>query len=213
MNMVACHLLKNFMTADEIRRFLGLVAARAFLFHETFGRGGLGPRYRVLDGDQIRTHLPDIEDYGEARVRPVAEQLAGEKLRLLGSSRRSMRIQIYDRKEHGFRWHFDGHKYAALLTLKNTNCGETHVIAPGASRCLRFLLYPLYPLSQIFSLAPYDRIAAQPGDLLFLRGSSVLHRGVTLGRDGERILMVYTFDEADKKPSPIRDRAARLLNY
>src|SRR5881628_1519470 len=89
MNRLACHLHKNSMTPDEIGRFLGLVSERACLFHETLGRGGLGPRYRVLDGDQIRTHLPDIEDYGEVRVRPAAEQLTGERLRLLGSSRRS----------------------------------------------------------------------------------------------------------------------------
>lgn len=157
--------------------------------------------------------MPEIEAYGERRVRPVAERLAGERLRLMGSSKRSMRIQVYDQKRHGFRWHFDGHTYAALLTLKNTNRGQTHVISERASRILRFLLYPLYFVPEVFSIVPYHEIMTEAGDLLFIRGSHALHRGVTLEEEGERILLVYTYDETDKKPNPIRDRIARAINY
>ena len=211
--MDSWHLIKNFMIAGELQQFNRLIWNKAELLVETFGRAGLGPRYRVIDGDQIRKAIPEIEAYGERRVRPVAERLAGQPLRLMGSSKRSMRIQVYDQKRHGFRWHFDGHSYAAILTLKNTNRGQTHVISEGLSRILRFLLYPLYPVPSVFSIVPYQAIVGEAGDLLFIGGSRVLHRGVTLEREGERILLVYTYDETDRKPNAIRDRIARGLNY
>lgn len=201
------------MTSDEVRNFNDLIQQNAALFTETSGRRGLGPRYRVIDGDQIRSQLPEIAAFGEQRVQPMAEDLAREPLRFLGFSKRSMRIQVYDKKHHGFRWHFDGHSYTALLCLINTNHGQTHLISPGLSRVLRFLLYPLYAVPQVFSIMPYQTITMEAGDLILMRGSRLLHRGVTLDEDGERILVVYTYDEPDKKRNPIRDKIARALNY
>ena len=87
------------------------------LFHEVAGKGGLGPRYRVIDGDQILTQLPAIAELGDRRVRPLAEDFAGHPVMPLDSSKRAMRVQAYARREHGFRWHFDGHDYVALVAL------------------------------------------------------------------------------------------------
>lgn len=53
----------------------------------------------------------------------------------------------------------------------------------------------------------------EQGDLLIIRGGRALHRGVTLDEKGERLLIVYAFDELDKKPNPLRDKIARALNY
>jgi hypothetical protein len=141
---------------------------------EVHGRGGLGPRYRVIDGVQV---------------------------------------QVYERRDHGFRWHFDGHPYVALATLENSNEGQTQFISPGLSRWLRFLLYPLYALPQIFSIFPRSTVTAKPGDLLVMRGGRVLHRGVTLLEEGERILLAYTYAEPGHQPNPFRDFVARRLNY
>ena len=56
--------IKGFMTADELERFNELIESKSDWFVETSGRGGLGPRYRVIDGITIRSHLPEIESYG-----------------------------------------------------------------------------------------------------------------------------------------------------
>lgn len=205
--------LQNFLTQDEVERFYNLIQSHDGLFLETQGRAGLGPRYRVIDGDQIRQHISDIADLGEDRVRPVAEQVFGQRIQLLGSSRRSMRVQQYERKFHGFRWHRDAHDYVALLALKNTNQGQTQIISPGWSRILKYLLYPLYAVPQVFSLAPYLQITLAAGDLLLLRGTRVLHRAVTLDEEGERTLIVFTYDAFGKRPNPFRDKIARFLNY
>jgi hypothetical protein len=211
--MEAYRHVPGFMTAEELARLRRLVAERQDLLTEVHGRGGLGPRYRVIDGDQIHDRLPAVEELGEARVRPLAEAFAGRPLAPLGSSRRSMRVQVYERRDHGFRWHFDGHPYVVLVTLENTNQGQTQFISPGLSRWLRFLLYPLYAFPQVFSLFPRSTVETRPGDLLVMRGGRVLHRGVTLSDAGERILLAYTYAEPGRKPNPFRDWIARRLNY
>ncbi len=211
--MEAYRHLKQFMTHEEVQQFTYLIQHNAALFTETSGRGGLGPRYRVIDGDQIRSQLPEIANFGEERVRPIAEEFAQQPLHLFGSSKRAMRIQVYNKKHHGFRWHFDGHSYTTLLCLKNTNRGQTQLISPGLSQVLRFLLYPLYAVPQVFSIMPYQTITLEAGDLYLHRGSRLLHRGVTLDEEGERILVVYGYDELDKKRNPIRDKIARALNF
>jgi hypothetical protein len=203
----------GFLSAEDLRRLTRLLDDHEDLYTEVHGRGGLGPRYRVIDGDQIHEMLPEIEALGDRRVRPIAEEFAGHALRPLGSSKRSMRVQAYERQEHGFRWHLDGHAYVVLVTLKNTNGGQTQFLSPGLTRFLRFLLYPLYAVPQVFSLFPRRAVTAQAGDLLAMRGARAIHRGITLSDQGERILIAYTFDAPDKKPNPFRDWIARRLNY
>ena len=125
-----------------------------------------------------------------------------------------MRVQVYERRDHGFRWHFDGHPYVALVTLENTNQGQTQFISAGLSRWLRFLLYPLYAFPQIFSLFPRSTVETRPGDLLVMRGGRVLHRGVTLADEGERILLAYHLRRAGPQAEPLpglHGPAAQLL--
>jgi hypothetical protein len=211
--MEAYRHVPGFAAVEELQRLRRLVLERQDLFTEVHGRGGLGPRYRVIDGDQIHAHLPAVEEFGESRVRPLAEDFARGPLSPLGSSRRSMRVQAYERRDHGFRWHLDGHPYVALVTLENTNDGQTQFISPGLSRWLRFLLYPFYAVPQVFSAFPRSSVSTRPGDLLVMRGGRVLHRGVTLSDEGERILLAYTYAEPGRKPNPFRDWIARRLNY
>jgi hypothetical protein len=211
--MEAYRHVPGFARPEEVRRLRQLVDERQDLFTEVYGRGGLGPRYRVIDGDRIREQLPAIHEFGRDRVGPLAAKFAGSPVDFLGSSRRAMRVQAYERRDHGFRWHFDGHPYVALVTLVNTNRGETQFISPRLSRWLRFLLYPLYAWPQLFSLFPHRGVAMQPGDLLIMRGGRTLHRGVTLADEGERILLAFTFDQPGRKPNPFRDWIARRLNY
>ncbi len=211
--MEAYRHVPGFTTRDELMRLRRLVEDRRSLFTEVHGRGGLGLFLIVMECYEIYSDLPEVEDFGDRRVRPLAEGFAGHSLQPLGSSRRSMRIQSYERRDHGFRWHLDGHSYVALVALENANGGQTQFISPGLTKLLRFLLYPLYAFPQVFSIFPRSSVTLAAGDLLVMRGARVLHRGITLSDEGERILLAYTYDEPGKKPNPFRDWIARRLNY
>ena len=96
--MEAYRRIKKFMTSDELGKFTDLIHKNTELFSETLGRGTLGPRYRVVNGDQLRSQMPEIGAYGEQRVHPIVEHFAGEPLRPMDFSKRSMRIQLYEKK-------------------------------------------------------------------------------------------------------------------
>ena len=134
-----CYLkVEDFLKPPDLSRIRKIVGDKMEEAHETSGKKGIGPRYRVIDGDQIRSMLPDVQALGEERVLPVMEEFAGKKLALIPSSKRSMRVQQYLTREHRFRWHCDGHAYVAIVALKNTNRGKTHFISHRLSRFLRY---------------------------------------------------------------------------
>ena len=112
-------LIHGFLTGQEVRSFEALVQINTNLFKETSGHGNLGPRYHVIDGDQIHARMPEVVSFEQARIRPIVERFAGRSVQPLESTRRSVRVQLYAGKDQGFRWHFDGHSYVAILTLKN----------------------------------------------------------------------------------------------
>jgi hypothetical protein len=66
---------------------------------------------------------------------------------------------------------------------------------------------------QVFSLLPRRAVEPAAGDLLLMRGARAIHRGVTLAEQGERVTVVYAFDAPGRRPSALRDRLAKLLNY
>lgn len=209
--MTTYHHLRGFLPDDETARLLGDAEARAHLFHLVTSPAGFGPRYRVVDGEQIRQHWPAIAAYGEGALRRAVEQQTGLHLRLLDSPRRAIHLQAYANPTEGFRWHFDNHTLAALLTLRNTG-GATEMIPPPLGRWLRAPLYALYPWPEIFSLLPANRLVTEPGDLLILHGEKMLHRGV-MRAEGERWLLIFNYDEVGRRPSRLHDWLARRINY
>ncbi len=52
--MVIYRRLEGFLDSGEVDEFSRLVQDNAGLFANTLGRVGLGPKYRVIDGNQIR---------------------------------------------------------------------------------------------------------------------------------------------------------------
>lgn len=85
--------VEDFLKPAELSRIMKIVDNKMGEAHETSGKKGIGPRYRIIDGDQILNMLPEVQALGEERVLPVMEEFAGKKLALLASSKRSMRIQ------------------------------------------------------------------------------------------------------------------------
>ncbi|MGH7785328.1 MAG: hypothetical protein ACRERC_00585 [Candidatus Binatia bacterium] len=210
--MTAYRHIAGFLGREETTRLLRVAEAGAHLLREVGSPAGFGPRYRVIDGETMRRQWPEIVAYGEGELRQTVERITGLRLRLMDSPKRAMHVQVYARPDDGFRWHFDGHTLAAMLTLRNSGGGATELISPRLSRWLRWPLYALYPWPRVFSLLPARRMVAEPGDLVILRGETVLHRGVR-GDGGERWLLIFNYDEVGRRPNRLRDWLARRINY
>ena len=158
-------------------------------------------------------HLPNVCSQLQPRMQAAAERSAERRFEPIRDPRRALRLQRYQERRQGFRWHFDGNHTTALLTLANTSRGATEVVSPSWTPLLKPLFYALYPLRGAFSLAPHERLLTEPGDLLILSGGAVLHRGAAAEAPGERVVLLAAFDPAGSKPRPIRDWIARRFNY
>jgi hypothetical protein len=205
--------LAGFLSLEEISSLRKCIEQHAGSFQDVSSPLGMGPRYQVIDGEQLRSLNPGIIDLATAAIRPAIEREAGEAVELFGSLRRAVHVQSYSAPGDGFRWHFDAHAFAAILTLENKSGGSTEWMNPGPSRWLRLPLYTFYPWPQLFSALPRRAIVPRPGDLLILPGRGALHRGTRGPGAGRRLSIVFNFDVPGRRPSHFRDWIARRLNY
>ncbi len=205
--------VQGFLSPAETAYWLAQVDGRRDAFRLVGAKGGLGLPFRVLDGVEARRHLAHVCAALQPRMQHAAEQAAELCFEPIRDPRRALRLQRYQDRKEGFRWHFDGSHTSALLTLANTSRGATDVVSPRWTPLLKPLFYALYPVRGTFSLLPHATLVAEPGDLLILNGRAVLHRGAAGSQPGERVVLLTAFDPAGSKPRPIRDWIARRFNY
>jgi hypothetical protein len=204
-------LLERYVTEEEHAELLREIEQHRPALRRTQGAAGLGPRYSVISGDVIAASLPRVRALAE-KVRAEIEAFGGVPVRLFADPIRCMRVQCYEDIEEGFRWHFDGHSFAAVVTLLNESEGVTELLGPRVSALIRPFFYLAYPWPGLFSLLPRRSIAAKARDVLLLRGRRILHRGRS-SRAGLRTILVFAYTEPDAKPSRIANWFARKVNY
>lgn len=202
----------GFLSPNRRAQFEAQIAEQRHRFVSVATPLGLGPRYRTMRGQDVERYLPEVVEFGATHVQPAVEEFAGRTLRRGANAGRALRVQVFDDASHEFRWHFDTSTAAALLTLQNTNGTQTQIIQPGWSRVVRPMYYPLYWAPGLFSLLPRTAVAAQPGDLLIMYGSQVLHRGLPTAAEGHRLLLVFAYEDVDRRATPWRDRFNKYLN-
>ncbi|HJQ38282.1 MAG TPA: hypothetical protein VKB93_14185 [Thermoanaerobaculia bacterium] len=204
-------LLEQYLSESERTALLDDIARHDAAFRRVDGKHGIGPRYSVIDGTVIAERIPSIAALAE-RIRPIAEDLGGMPLALFGDATRRMRVQRYDAREDGFRWHFDGHALAAVVTLENESEGVTELVDARVSRFVKPLFYAAYAAPQLASLLPRHSVKAKGGDVLVLRGRQSLHRGRSQ-RPGRRTILVFAYDRPGARPARWRNLFAKLVNY
>jgi hypothetical protein len=205
--------LKRFLTQAEVASIRQRIETPADHFQEVSSPMGLGPRYRVIDGEHLERYAPQIVDLARGQMRHVVEKETGVAVELFGSLRRAVHVQSYSREGDGFRWHFDGHAFAAILTLENGSRGATEWMSPLLSAWLKPAIYALYPWPKLFSPLPRQAIVPDRGDLLIVSGQRCLHRGTRGSGQGERLSIVFNYDVLGRRPNRFRDWLARRINY
>lgn len=204
-------LLRQFVTEEELAAIRREIEQHDSSWRRTEGSAGLGPRYSVIGGDVIATGLPHVQALAE-RVRLAIEDFGGGPIALFADVVRRMRVQCYEDVDEGFRWHFDGHAFAAVVTLENRNGGVTEIVSERISRLARPLFYLGYFFPRLASALPRTAVESSPRDVLLLRGRRNLHRGRTL-RPGRRTVLVFAYDPPGVQPTRFRNWVARTLNY
>jgi len=206
------HCFPGFLTQQEISHYLELIQNKEHVFRDIHGKLGMNLPYHVFDGIDLQQHLPELVTLAKERVYPLAQQHIQTPVELMQDTRRALRIQRYQAKNEGFKWHIDGGTYSAILTLKNTNEGETQWLSPRQSR----FLYPapyILPFQPLLSLLPAAKMKPKAGDLLLIRGGDIVHRGICRLEQGERMVFVITFDPVGKPKKWLWEWFARRLNY
>jgi hypothetical protein len=203
----------SFLTATETEHWRDRVESRRELFRQVATKVGMNLSYSVMDGCQIQDQLPDLLELVQGRLKVALEDAASRPLTLMRDRKRAVRIQWYRRRGEGFRWHLDGGMYSVLLTLVNTNQGATQMIPLSWSRYLKPVPYVLFPFQGLLARAPSTVIESRPGDLLLIHGGAVIHRGTNERSEGERMVLVASFDPLGRRPTPVWDWLARRLNY
>jgi len=204
---------QSFLSASETEHWHGRVESRRTLFRQVATKAGMNLSYSVMNGHQIQDELPDLFELVQGRLQAALQDATGQPLALMRDRKRAVRVQWYRRRGEGFRWHLDGGMYSVLLTLVNTNQGATQLITPRWSRFLKPVPYVLFPFQGLLARAPSTVIHSHPGDLLLIHGGAVIHRGTNDRSDGERMVLVASFDPVGRRPTPVWDWLARRLNY
>jgi hypothetical protein len=211
--MTYLRVVHDFVPPDQLAGMHGAILAQQHRFKPVGTKAGMNLPYKVLNGYDLREHLPALAAFAAGPMLTVAQELAGEPLQLMADTKRDMRLQWYHGKHEGFRWHLDGGLYGALFTVTNDNEGATEMLTPRKSRWLWPVPYVLYPFPRILELAGPEPIAAGAGDLVVIRGGEIIHRGVIRRDRGDRILLAASFDPVGRARPRVWDALARWLNY
>lgn len=203
----------SFLSVTETEHWRERVESRRALFRNVAAKAGMNLSYSVMNGYQVRDEMPDLFALVQGRLHDALQDAAGQSLTLMRDPKRAVRIQWYRHRREGFRWHLDGGMYSALLTFVNTNQGATQMISFRWSRYLKPVPYVLFPFQGLLAHAPNTVIQSHPGDLLLIQGGAVIHRGTNDRSDGERMVLVASFDPVGRRPTPVWDWVARRLNY
>jgi hypothetical protein len=204
--------LEQFVSENEHAEILREIETHRASLRKTGGAAGLGPRYSVIAGDVIDAHLPHVRNLAE-RLLGEVESFGEAPAALFAERVRCMRVQCYEDEQEGFRWHFDGHAFAAVVTIENDADGVTEIIDERLSRFARPFFYLAYPFPRVFSLLPRRSLATGARDVLLLRGRDLLHRGRSR-RAGRRTILVFAYDTPHAAPPPPwRNWIAKRLNF
>jgi hypothetical protein len=204
---------RQFLPLDAVARLRASIGSQSVLFQHVRPKAGMNLPYRVVDGNDVRELLPDVYALVTGPLHAALQEAAGVPLELMRDRKRAIRIQRYQGRSEGLRWHLDGGLFSILLTLVNTNGGSTEIIGRDLSRRLKWVPYLLFPFAGVLERFPREAVVSEPGDLILMHGGVTIHRGTNPRDDGERLVLVASFDPRDRAPTPVWDWFARRLNY
>jgi hypothetical protein len=195
--------IDDYYSADQCQRLLKLVEEfrgshkLVELYRPVKGRS---LRYLVIDGEQIREHIPVLQEIYTGEFQELVNEMAEERLEPLANVKSGVNVNILPSGRSEYRWHYDRNYVTAILYLNEVEGGDTE-------------MYPNYrillnnpssafqkTLDAILNFAPLravlrKKVSVSPktGRLVMMQGSRSWHSvsPVTGGEDRINIIMAY----------------------
>jgi hypothetical protein len=159
-------------------------------------------RYQVIDGEQIREHLPSIWQLYTGRVQAAVNGSAATRYVPLSNTRAGVNVNIMRPEQSSYRWHYDRVRLTCLLYLNAVEGGETvmypnfrlHLGSAGSPAAQRALdrLIQTSPIRKLFGRKVVTRPRA--GRALVMRGDRCWHSVRPVTGNQERINIVLAYD-------------------
>ena len=157
-------------------------------------------RYSVIDGLQIKEHLPEIIELYR-RVNELVDSIAGLDLVPLENKRVGCNVNIMG-SGNTYRWHYDRNAVTAILYLNETEGGETECypnyrVTFGGNKFSKLQKSFDRVLAQKFVRGTFGKrtiVAPITGRLLVMRGDRCLHSVSRLTGGEDRINIIMSYD-------------------
>jgi len=197
------YLAEQFLSEPECKNLLSLIEnyRKHHSVPEIYRDAGERPlRYRVIDGERIKQHLPEVLEIYQ-NVNDLVNQITAQKLVPLSSEKVACNINIMN-SGGTYRWHYDRNAVTAILYLNDAKGGETECY-PNYRIFLRNVRFSrlqqwldrLLQTSLARSFFGKQLICkAQTGRMLIMRGDRCLHSVRPMTGNGERINIIMSFD-------------------
>ena len=163
---------------------------------------GRSLRYLVIDGTEIRQHLPEIWALYHGPVKELINDLTGSSLDTLDNVRAGVNVNIMPPGRSEYRWHYDRTAATAILYLNQVEAGETElypnyrILLNGRqhSRIQRFFDGCLRPsmVRKIFGNKMV--VEPHPGRLMAMKGNRCWHSVKGVEGATERINVILAYD-------------------
>lgn len=199
-------LAEQFLSGQECENLLALIEnyRKHYSVPEIYRNAGDRPlRYRVIDGECIKRHLPEVTEIFR-NVSEFINQISSENFVPLNSEKVACNINIMN-SGGTYRWHYDRNAVTAILYLNEATGGETECYPNYRiflknvrfSRLQQWLdsLLQINFVRKIFG----KQLVCEPraGRMLIMRGDRCLHSVRPLTGQGERINIIMSFDVPD----------------
>jgi len=100
--MTHLRVVSGLLSPGELAEMRGAILAHSHRFKPVGAKAGMNLPYKVLNGRDLRQHLPALAAFAAGPMLAIAQELAGEPLQFMADTMRDMRVQWYRGKHEGF---------------------------------------------------------------------------------------------------------------
>ncbi|MCZ6531022.1 MAG: 2OG-Fe(II) oxygenase [Chloroflexi bacterium] len=202
---VGYQVVDGFLTDEQCRLLLEKISD--FRDHHTLPEihrpmKGRSLRYHVIQGEQIREHLPSIWDLYNGEVNQLVDRSLGFPLGPLGNTRAGVNVNLMRPNQSSYRWHYDRACVTSIIYLNEVEGGETEfypnyriLLRKGKNSSIQRALDRFIQIKPILSsFGSMVRVSPKVGRLVMMRADRCWHSVRSVRGERERINIILSYD-------------------